>query len=253
MISFGGTPDGHATHVLSTGDTRMGSMARLALDENANDIDRLLAIHEQIGGQKPGRRYGLEVLNKSAIVLITAFWEAYCEDVASEGLAHIVKHAKSSAALPVELKKQVVIELKREKHELGVWKIADNGWKTYLNDRLGKLRERRNRKLNSPNAENIDRFFLSVLGIQKISDSWRWGRNVTPKRASEKLNKFIELRGAIAHRGAFEEPVAKGHVTDYFDLVMRLADGTDNQVISHVTKVSGKRFRKRLRKRAPLD
>ena len=37
-----------------------------------------------------GRRYHLEVLNKSAIVLVTSFWEAYCEDIAAEGLAHIV-------------------------------------------------------------------------------------------------------------------------------------------------------------------
>ena len=89
----------------------MGSAARSTLDENANDIDRLLEIHEQIGDQKPGQRYGLEVLNKSAIVLITAFWEAYCEDVASEGLIYIIKNAKSSAALPDELKKQIVTEL----------------------------------------------------------------------------------------------------------------------------------------------
>ena len=72
---------------------------------------------------------------------------------------------------------------------------------------------------------------------------------MTPQKAAEKLNKFIELHGAIAHRGAFAEPVAKVQVTDYFDLVKRLADGTDNQVISHVTKVSGKNFRRKRRKK----
>ena len=231
----------------------MGSKARLTLDQNANDISRLLEIHELIGGQKPGRRYGLEVLNKSAIVLITAFWEAYCEDVVSEGLVHIIKHAKSSSALPNELKKQVVAELEDDKHDLAVWKIADKGWKTYLNDRLEKLRERRNRRLNTPNSENVNGFFRFGLGIDRISESWRWGTNMSPNKAADKLNKYIGLRGAIAHRGAFEEPVAKLHVTDYFDLVMRIADETDNQVISHVTKVSGKRFRKRPRKKVPLD
>jgi hypothetical protein len=73
----------------------MASKARSAFDQNAADIQRLLDLHQRVGGDSRGRRYGLEVLNKSAIVLITAFWEAYCEDLAAEGLEHIVKHAKS--------------------------------------------------------------------------------------------------------------------------------------------------------------
>jgi hypothetical protein len=34
------------------------------------------------------------VLNKSAIVLLTAFWEAYCEDLAAEALNHVGDHRK---------------------------------------------------------------------------------------------------------------------------------------------------------------
>lgn len=54
----------------------MTSMARKAFDESKADVDRLLEIHENLGGTAPGRRRRLEVLNKSAIVLITAIWEA---------------------------------------------------------------------------------------------------------------------------------------------------------------------------------
>lgn len=39
-------------------------------------------------GTARGRRFDLEVLNKSAIVLITSYWEAYCEDIAAEALDH---------------------------------------------------------------------------------------------------------------------------------------------------------------------
>jgi hypothetical protein len=59
-----------------------------------------------------GRRYGLEVLNKSAIVLITAFWEAYYEDLATEALEHLVTNADSVEKLPLELKKRVASELR---------------------------------------------------------------------------------------------------------------------------------------------
>lgn len=56
------------------------SNAILAFDESRKDIDRLLEIHQRLGGKGKGRRHQLEVLNKSAIVLISAIWEAYCED-----------------------------------------------------------------------------------------------------------------------------------------------------------------------------
>lgn len=84
----------------------MASQARSAFDQNAKDIKRLLSIHADIGGDSKGRRYGLEVLNKSSIVLITAFWEAYCEDIASEALQHLVTFSPSGLALPKELKKK---------------------------------------------------------------------------------------------------------------------------------------------------
>ena len=46
------------------------SNAYKAFQKNMEDIERLLELHTQEGGSEPGRRYGLEVLNKSAIVLI---------------------------------------------------------------------------------------------------------------------------------------------------------------------------------------
>jgi RiboL-PSP-HEPN len=103
----------------------MATKARAAFDDNAKDIERLLELHQSEGGSTPGRRYGLGVLNKSAIVLITAFWEAYCEDIAAEGLNHLVKHAKTAETLPNELKKIVAKALKSEQHELAIWKLSD--------------------------------------------------------------------------------------------------------------------------------
>jgi RiboL-PSP-HEPN len=57
-------------------------------------------LHSEIGGTSPGRRYGLEVLNKSAVVLITAIWEAFCEDLASEAVEFVVDNAKKAELLP---------------------------------------------------------------------------------------------------------------------------------------------------------
>ncbi len=125
----------------------MPSAARRSFDLNVRDIERLLDLHKQEGGKGRGRRYGLEVLNKSAIVLITSFWEAYCEDIAAEALAHIVRYTKSADTLPKELKKQLAKEIKNADHELEVWAIADDGWRSYLRNRLDTLQEKRNKKL----------------------------------------------------------------------------------------------------------
>lgn len=218
----------------------MPSEARKAFDKNLIDIERLMKLHQQVGGKLPGRRYGLEVLNKSAIVLITSFWEAYCEDIAAEGLAHIVKHAKSADALPKEMKKQIAKELTADKNELALWAVADEGWRLVLESRLARLQEQRNRRLNTPKSAEIDDLFMSALGLTNISDSWKWARKMTSKRARSKLDKYVTLRGSIAHRGISLKGVTKGEVDDYYDFVKQLAAKTGGEVNSHVKTITGR-------------
>ncbi len=49
---------------------------------NLADVIRLIQIHRDLSGSERGRRVGVECLNKSAIVLILASWEAFVEDLA---------------------------------------------------------------------------------------------------------------------------------------------------------------------------
>lgn len=220
----------------------MASKARLAFNKNAEDISRLIELHALVGGIGPGRRRGLEVLNKSAIVLITAIWEAYCEDIASEGLEHIVKYAKSAEAIPVELKKIITRNLKSSAHELEIWKVADGGWRIYLTEHLEKLKEERDRRLNTPKTAQINELFKSALGIEKISTSWKWDKKMTAARAADKLDKYVTLRGAIAHRGSNDKPVIKANVTDYFDFIKSIVSKTGGAVNRHVKSTTGKKM-----------
>ena len=214
----------------------MASKARLAFDKNTFDIKRLLDLHEQEGGPKRGRRYGLAVLNKSAIVLITAYWEAYCEDIAAEGLKHLVKYSRTPDSVPVELKKCIAKDLKKDPHDLAVRSLSDRGWRGVLASRLGKLQEERNRRLNTPKSENIDGLFLSALGIERISECWHWATKMTPKRARVKLDKYVTLRGEIAHRGTAARSVTKSQVVDYLTFINHLASKTGGRVYGHVGK-----------------
>lgn len=168
----------------------MPSNARLSFDENAKDIQRLLEIHETVGGNVQGRRYQLEVLNKSAIVLITAFWEAYCEDIASEALSNIITNSTNSTNLPDELKKIVAKQLKAETHELAIWRLADNGWKTCLNDRFEAMRLDRDKKLNTPKTVQINSLFYDTIGLKDVSKSWYW-QNMSVTNSAKTLDKWL--------------------------------------------------------------
>jgi hypothetical protein len=217
----------------------MPSKARIALEENLKDVKALLKLHEEKGGDAPGRRFGLEVLNKSAIVLITSYWEAYCEDIAEEGLDAIVAHAKDSDALPKEIKKIVAKELKIDQNELAIWRLSDDKWRTLLRSRLQTLKEARNRKLNTPKHKNIDALFESAIGLANISLKWRWAKKLTAEKARQKLDKFVELRGEIAHRGKAKTSVTKAQVVDYLAFVKKAAGKTGGAVKSHVRKITG--------------
>ncbi len=73
-------------------------------------------------GPGVGRRHQLEVLTKSSLVLLTAIWEAYFEDVAAEALEQLIENSGSPDTLPKEIKQLVAKELKAESHELAVWR-----------------------------------------------------------------------------------------------------------------------------------
>jgi RiboL-PSP-HEPN len=217
------------------------SKARQAFDKNCGDISRLLEIHVDLGGDKPGRRRRLEVLNKSAVVLLCAFWEAYCEDIAAEGLAHMVEHARNVDSLPNELRKAVAIELKSDKNELAIWDLSGDGWRQVLLNRLERLQAERNRRLNTPKADRIDELFLTALGIPKMSGYWRWKR-LSVARSRQKLDDFVSLRGEIAHRGKAAQSVRKTYVEDALEHVRRLVSRTGQRVNIVATGATGKKL-----------
>ncbi|HEY4809492.1 MAG TPA: HEPN domain-containing protein [Solirubrobacteraceae bacterium] len=75
----------------------MPSQSMAAFEENCGDVERLLDIHRELAGDGPGKKHGFEVLNKSAVVLMCAAWEAYCEDIAAEAIDHLVNHAANAS------------------------------------------------------------------------------------------------------------------------------------------------------------
>jgi RiboL-PSP-HEPN len=204
---------------------------------SSEEVAQLRDIHEQISGKERGRRH-LEVLNKSAIVLLCAIWEAYCEDLADEALRHLLTHLRDPSALPESLRRRIAKELKEDKHELSPWRVAGDGWKGHLRTRLNTLRQTRNIEWNNPKAANVDKFFEDALGIVKISDAWHWWR-VSAPMAKHRLDLIVTLRGDIAHRGRSLAYVEKFRVTRALNHVSNLVKVTDAKVTRELKSITG--------------
>lgn len=207
----------------------MTSNAQASFVKNCEDIDELQQIFADVTAASPGRRRRLGAVHKSAIVLLTAFWEAFCEDIAAEALQHLVAHAPDAQALPLELRKQVAREITEDKDNLAAWRLAGDGWRSVLVSRLGRLQEARNRKLNTPKTRQINDLFREVLGVEKISECWHW-TTMDAQRAAEKLDEYITIRHEVAHRGQSADRVWQYDVNEYYNHVWRLVERTAAEI-----------------------
>lgn len=206
----------------------MPSNARLQFQEAGSEIRDFFAIH-QLTKDVPVVRQNLDVLNKGMIVLLSALWGGFCEDLAAEALLVLVDEAPDANALPTALRRTIARELEQSPQDLAVWALAGSGWRNVLRTRLNDLQEERNRRLNTPKSANIDEFFKRALGIDKMSSKWATPRVSTEENAS-KLDGFIDLRNEIAHRGGRDTAVTKTLVKNFNNHVQRLSKLTESAV-----------------------
>jgi hypothetical protein len=206
--------------------------------ENTNEVKRLLTLHEEQTGKAPGRRYGVEVLNKSSVVLLTACWEAFVEDTASGAFEFILEKTPDPSKLPKEVMKRVAKWIREDKHELKPWELAADGWRKVLKDYKQTMLHTHVSFFNTPKAGNVDALFRELLDYKGMSSNWTWNK-MTADKARERLGKYIELRGAIAHRVKSSQSVHKKTVRDYSKFVTRLAVRTANVTRKHVRTLVG--------------
>lgn len=213
-----------------------GSEAHQAFRSNRSDVDRLMELHSQISGEAPGRKYGVAVLNKSAIVLLCAAWEAYCEDIVSEVVEHYVEHAPSSDVLPKALRSRIATDLTKDK--MLMWRLADDGWRSLLRSRLTELKVEHDRRLNTPKSDQIRELFREHAGCDDITSAWHW-HNRSIESSRETLDRLVTLRGAIAHRVEADFSVRKGNVTYYTGFIGRLVQSCDHVMAILAKEVTG--------------
>lgn len=211
-----------------------------ALEENISEVKRLLEIHKGLAGNAPGRKHNVEVLNKSAIVLLVACWEALIEDLAEAAYSALLADAKDHMVLPFDVLTLASKPLKDDNDNRKVWRLAGDGWKTVLLDHKEAVFKQYIGKLNTPKPKQVDALFQSLLGLPSISSSWHWKR-MSSENAIKALEDLIELRGSIAHRVQGTKSVTKASVNSAMRLVYRLSVITSNRVRAFVIEKTKKK------------
>jgi len=221
----------------------MPSQARKKFDENAADIEQLVDMYEameKLWEDEPGDfPEGMDVLFRSAVVLMVSHWEAYIEDICGEALEHLVKHSKDSSALPKAIKQQVASEILASKNKLEAWNLADDGWQKLLRARLAAMKVGRDRGFNSPKAQQTKEFVSNTVGIDDVTKSWTL-KKTDPKSSAKKLDALVAVRGEIAHRGRIKEKLNMDYIAEHIAFLRGLVAKTGGDINAHVERITKK-------------
>jgi hypothetical protein len=177
------------------------------------------------------------VFLKSGITLLTSAWEAYIEDLALGALTYLIRECKRPDDLPIDLKKHVARELKKDSHELSVWFVAGDNWREYCIKRFDHLAPQIN-KLNTPNSLNTKKLFDEVLGIKDITNCWTW-EEWDPESVQKLIDSLVEIRCAVSH-GRKPSRDLNFMLLRYFTLVVnQCAFLMNNFICDHLDSITG--------------
>ncbi len=198
------------------------SVASITFTKQSYSIHRLFTIHEGITGDRPGRRYNVEVLNKSAFVFITAYWEAYIEDICREFSSFLVSSSNDHKNFPQKGRLAATRKLLENKDERKVWDLAGDGWKKIMSGYVKKLLN----NFHTPSTSNVDKLFENLFNVSTLSSSWKWA-GMSSVKARTKLDELINIRHNIAHGKEMPRSVTKKNAETYLNLIETLVQKTD--------------------------
>lgn len=216
----------------------MPSNSKHVFEDNKADIEQLWIIHEDYAGQGRGRKRGVEVLNRSAIIFVTACWESYIEDLAVEAFDYLLLNAQDSTAIPNKVKSLAVKVLREDKNPLQIWEIADGGWRDVVKRHKGEVHKAWLEKFNTPKTAQVNGLFENMIGLSQLSSHWRW-KKMSALQSEAALDDFITIRGNIAHRIRDAKPVAKNTGTRYLTHVSQIVDRCEVTVSQHLKDLTG--------------
>ena len=197
----------------------MPSKARInARNRMIPEVERIIDAHKELRKGRNGPDDQKSLL-RSSILLLCGAWELYCESVTMEASKKLARYLDSPQKLPVSVQKQLVQSVHHENvHKSAPLKLAGEGWrKEYL-----KIVKFKCQGLHTPKSEKLNKLFLDCLGLKNLSSHW-------PGEDGE-IDRFVSLRGEIAHRGSEATSVSRDEATHYRALISKAISNTDDAV-----------------------
>lgn len=206
---------------------RTATVARFNFEYAIGDVRVLMQFHDQRTGGSRGRpERELEVLKRSALILVVTAWESYVEDTLRDQFQERLESAKSPAAVSSAF--NAAADTWLQSAEAKPPRLADwtgRKWKARLVSRLEEEIE----LLNTPDSARVRRLSKRYLALD-VTSAWIW-QNTTSESACDRLDALIALRGQLVHRGRelFErrQSVKKSDVLNGRALVNHLVRCTD--------------------------
>ena len=200
---------------------------------NRDHILRLIDIHAQIAGAGVGYKANVEVLNKSAVVLLVACWEAFVEDLATAAFDFMIAYAPSPNSFPPRVLALSTESLRTADDGREVWKLAGEGWRQVLKNHQQAINAQFVGKLNPPRPRQVDEIFDRMLGLKGLSSKWNW-KGMPNHKAIARLDRLVTLRGEIAHRVGTSRGVHKEFVVQHAEFISRICAISSNRVREHI-------------------
>ena len=186
--------------------------------DNLDKVQELVEIHGKIAGTKKGRKSGVETLNKSCIVLLTACWETFIEELIGSAFDYLIDNAQTHDIIPFSVLTKASNDLKNDKDARKVWSLADNGWKTVMKKYKNQIITKELDYFHVPRPKNIDDLYEKLIGLEEVTKYWKW-KNMNNASVIKTLNDFIDLRGEIAHKLKSSRNVLKRDVEYYTNFI----------------------------------
>jgi hypothetical protein len=190
---------------------------------------RLTDIHTTLTGSKRGRRRDVDILNRSAIVLVVACWESYIEDLARSAFEHLLLKAETPTIFPTKVLNLAGAELRTSQDSRRIWDLAADGWRRVLVSHRDRVLAEFLDSFHTPRPEKVNRLFEHLIGLRDLSQQWKWRRS-SASYVNKRLDDLVSLRGSIAHRVSAGRYVYKSEVQEAAHLVQRLAAVSSNRV-----------------------
>lgn len=191
------------------------------------DVTKLTDAHNLFSLKTRGRKH-LGYLTRSGVVMLSAAWERYNEDLLLESIEIISKNVSDATVLPENIRRMLSNQVKRDKHELKPIDLTGDGWKKVWFE----YAKERTLNLHNPKSVELDKLFKEYLGVENpnYSDLWL-------KRGLQKIDKFIDTRGAVAHRGQDISYVRFKFLQRNIELIRRNAIQIDSEIATYLKNI----------------